>query len=241
MRAIKMTNLLVIRLHNMRKLMLKQWQSLIFNLLFIILIIFYSCTRNNKITIKHFYPNGICSQEYEINEDSLKDGIFIEYYKSGKPYLYGHYKNGLLNGKIVYQMNDGRISQILYYSNGIYNSGERFDSSGNFNGEIFQTVFKTTSNIVKVGEKFVLNISLTPQPQISIGTIELYLNNAKIYASKNVDAGYPVITAQFYKDYNFEWRFPITGEYIIECVIHFKEADKSKNYSGGQYKVKVLP
>jgi antitoxin component YwqK of YwqJK toxin-antitoxin module len=83
------------------------------SLVYILLaIIFLSC----KDDIKKEYKNGVLYKSYTLNSNNEYDGLYTEYYKSGKIETIINYDNGLAKDSSVYYFEKSNEKVVSYFT-----------------------------------------------------------------------------------------------------------------------------
>lgn len=98
---------------------------------------------------EHYDINGNLAFVCMIDEMGIKNGEYKQYFKNGKIFSTGKYKNNLLDSECTNYFINGNVSQITYYENGLqngevklfYESGE-LQSISIYNGGILQGIPK---------------------------------------------------------------------------------------------------
>ncbi|MEM8525960.1 MAG: hypothetical protein AAGG68_15080 [Bacteroidota bacterium] len=81
---------------------------------------------------KFYSEDGELKLEGVLLNDSIKSGIWIEYYENGNPEYKWQYKNGLLEGRCSTYYKNNRLESILVYSdNSLKDTIVIYDSLGN--------------------------------------------------------------------------------------------------------------
>lgn len=103
---------------------------------FLVLIAFYSCNDLKYKRIKSKDINGNCDQEYFIDNNNLKQGLFKESCNGDLNYIV-NYKDDLKNGEIIGYFYSGKIKYKGFYKIGLKDSlWKEFYPSGVIKTEI---------------------------------------------------------------------------------------------------------
>ncbi len=186
--------------------------------------IYNTTTRRGAADITFYSPQGIKTSQGYFNKEGYKDGLFTEYYASGKISSQVNYKEGQADGAGTTFYNNGRKQRETTYSNG--------DEDGYAKGYFYNGKLSYEGWIVD-GSK---------QQQM------LYYNNLgditqKAYYLDDQQNGY---TEYYYpgnvKDYEYKYKngwlqeitqFDSTGKEISKCVLENGSGTLNyKHYNG---------
>lgn len=100
------------------------------NLLLVSVIVFLCCNKKNKEVT--YYDNGEIKSEYSIDDQGIRHGDFVEYYKNGIIKKNGSFLEGELNGNMYELYPTGDTLRIMHFSHGLASGDfEEFYPDGN--------------------------------------------------------------------------------------------------------------
>ena len=124
-------------------MILKQVKNIKFITILLILLAFSCRQKPKKILYKTYFANGQIKELFELNKDSVKDGVFKTFYSTGELASKGWFHNGK-------NMDSG----FVYYKNGqIKEKGTSID----FNKIGWWIYFDSLGHIVKKEQSVMLN------------------------------------------------------------------------------------
>ncbi len=179
-----------------------------------LLIIMLSCKNESHFVSKHYYSSGeLLSEISHRKEDSVKDGVFYEYYK-----------NGNLKNKASYVL--GKKSDTLF---------SYFDTGELKLIEIFKKDSIHTINYYKNGKKSLEGSFLNREKPIETGWFKLYRKNGNIKDSLE----YINVNGQGYL--NQRYHFDKNKQVVLDSSRYYSFQLSQIKDSIYQYKIKYVP